>query len=171
VTRVSRELQVYDYGIVNVSAYRLSRYLRDGVINVRADFDGDKGHKQRHKLDHWENGGAIWSVVCGRWGVSFGDLVQKPSRPYALCPQCFTVATVPHPIEACYGSRLHCHHHDVDEPERNAYRGCLECGHSFQTPRELLVAYKIATRALRDPSEPWPDAANVPACPYCCHDW
>lgn len=168
---MTRVQDVFNYGRVHVSPYRLSRYLRNGVINVRADFPGDKRHRQRHRLDHWENGGDIWSATCKRWGVSFGDLVQKPSRPYPLCPQCFTVATVPHSIEVCYGSDLHCHYHDVDEPVETAYRVCLECGHAFQSPRELLTAYKIAMRDIHEIGTPWPDAGSVPECPYCGHDW
>lgn len=73
--------------------------------------------------------------------------------------------TKSHAIEVCYGSRLHCWTHDADEPEAGAYRACLECGHVFQTPGELLAAW------LAELGYPVADAESVPGCPYCSHDW
>lgn len=72
---------------------------------------------------------------------------------------------MPHSVELCYGSKLHCYWHNEDEPEAEIFRACLECRHVYQTPADLLAAWFTET------GYQWPDADSVPACAYCGHDW
>ena len=77
--------------------------------------------------------------------------------------------TEPHPVEECYGSRLHCFSHDADEaPE--GYRFCFECMHMFVTPAELLAEHNRVLAGLGiDRCDTDPD--RVYCCPFCTHDW
>jgi hypothetical protein len=59
-----------------------------------------------------------------------------------------TPITTIHPIEACYGSRLHCFSHNLDESDANAFRVCLECGHVFTTECDLVSAYNAFLKIL-----------------------
>lgn len=72
---------------------------------------------------------------------------------------------MPHAIELCYGSRLHCHWHDEDETETPESRACFECNHVYQSAEELATAWEAETGA------PWWGEGPVPGCPYCGHDW
>lgn len=91
---------------------------------------------------------------------------------------------VPHPIEACYGSRLHCFSHDMDEPLAG-YRICIECRHVFATAGDLLREHNRVLAglnehvdpagdplfAITEPIPPETDVNNVFCCPFCAHDW
>lgn len=75
---------------------------------------------------------------------------------------------LPHDPQRCYGSRLHCWWHGLDEPDAGAFRACLECGHVYLTEGDLLHAWRAA----------WPQASErglrtvaAAACAYCGHDW
>lgn len=73
--------------------------------------------------------------------------------------------STPHAIEDCYGSRLHCAWHNVDEPETDMSRACFECWHVYQTAEELADAWEAAT------GSPWTGPGPIPGCAYCGHDW
>lgn len=73
--------------------------------------------------------------------------------------------TVPHAIELCYGSRLHCHWHNVDEPETETSRACFECNHVYLTAAELADAWE------RETGSRWTEDESIPGCAYCLHDW
>jgi hypothetical protein len=72
---------------------------------------------------------------------------------------------MPHAIELCYGSRLHCHWHDEDETETDISRACFECMHVYQTSDELAEVWRKAM------GKPWDSQDPIPFCPYCLHDW
>lgn len=70
-------------------------------------------------------------VVAVLWDTAFSDTRE-----------------VPHDQYACYGSRLHCMWHNVDEAEPEGSWVCRECWHVF------------------------PEGQPHPyACPLCAHDW
>lgn len=73
--------------------------------------------------------------------------------------------SIRHAIETCYGSRLHCHWHDVDETETDTSRVCFECNHVYQTASELAKAWES------EMGSPWAGPEPIPACAYCGHDW
>jgi hypothetical protein len=74
-----------------------------------------------------------------------------------------------HPVEACYGSPLHCHWHDRDEPGE-PFRVCFECRHAFMSAAELLAGHN--RQLARYPEiAPEADVAKVFCCPFCLHDW
>lgn len=75
--------------------------------------------------------------------------------------------SVPHAIADCYGSRLHCYYHGVDEPEAGAFRICLECGHVYATEMDVCRAWREELPG----SFPFTPATDIPACAYCGHDW
>lgn len=93
--------------------------------------------------------------------------------------------TEQHPVEACYGSQLHCSSHEVDEPVADPYRVCFECRHAFASAAGLLAAHNAVLANLNeevnpdgDPlweiTEPIPaetDPAKVFCCPHCSHDF
>lgn len=77
---------------------------------------------------------------------------------------------VPHPLDECYGSRLHCWNHGADEPDSPCYRACLECRHVFGSAAELLAAHnEHLDVALAE--QPETDAGKVSCCPLCTHSW
>jgi hypothetical protein len=84
----------------------------------------------------------------------------------------------PHPIEHCYGSRLHCWSHNADEPGEppvSLYPAggfpvlCFECKHVFRSPAELLAEDNKVLAAFGDAPET--DVNRVYCCPLCAHDW
>lgn len=75
----------------------------------------------------------------------------------------------PHPADACYGSRLHCWSHDIDEPDSPCYRACFECKHVFRTAAQLLAGHNEHLAVYG--CEPETDAGNVWTCPLCIHDF
>jgi hypothetical protein len=95
-----------------------------------------------------------------------------------------TLATVKHPIEACYGSITHCFSHDVDEAARG-YRICFECQHTFATADDLLAEHNRVLAELNqavnpqgdpmweftEPIPPETEAEYVLCCPFCIHDF
>jgi len=72
---------------------------------------------------------------------------------------------MPHAIELCYGSRLHCQWHDEDEPETDTSRVCFECNHVYLTAEDLAAAFEAVVGYQWTLEEP------IPACPYCSHGW
>ena len=72
---------------------------------------------------------------------------------------------MPHAIELCYGSRLHCHWHDEDETETDESRACFECNHVYRDAGELADAFE-EVMGYR-----WTLDGPIPACPYCAHSW
>lgn len=63
---------------------------------------------------------------------------------------------------------MHCHWHDVDEPDAGAYKACLECGHVYLTRQALRDAWEAEWPG------PGPSPVMVydpPGCAYCGHDW
>ena len=77
--------------------------------------------------------------------------------------------TAEHPIEECYGSRLHCWSCNLDETDAPAYRACLECKHVFRTAEELLAGHNEHLAEFG--GEPETDPAKVFCCPLCIHDF
>jgi hypothetical protein len=78
--------------------------------------------------------------------------------------------------------RSYCWLHQHWEPVfENNYRVCMECGHSFATERQLVIAHNDMLIDLHqrstlfgfDVTEPKmvDDAANIYSCPICGHDW
>lgn len=80
------------------------------------------------------------------------------------------ILAVPHPIETCYGSRLHCMIHGVDEPD-GGYRSCGECWHVFRTAADLLGEHNRISQQARPGRRDETDPGRVFCCPFCCHDW
>jgi hypothetical protein len=76
----------------------------------------------------------------------------------------------PHDQTGCYGSRLHCHWHNADEPAKGTYRTCQECGHVYQSADDLIKAW---AEQWKSSGEPWAiaSAENIPCCAFCAHDW
>lgn len=54
-----------------------------------------------------------------------------------------------------------------EEVTPGAYRGCLECGHTYKTPQELVEAYNWVAEPLNLAET----AEDVPFCPFCLHDF
>ena len=78
--------------------------------------------------------------------------------------------TEPHPIEECYGSKLHCWSHDVDEPDQPAYISCFECKHVYRSAEELVAEHnKHLDPAWNEPAVTDPELVHC--CPLCIHDW
>ncbi|MEV0616169.1 hypothetical protein AB0I81_22840 [Nonomuraea sp. NPDC050404] len=90
----------------------------------------------------------------------------------------------PHePTDAC--TLVHCHTHNVDEPEYDAYRVCGECSHVFPTAAALLadqaaLVKRLNANPIADPRSPdappvLMEAATDPdtiwSCPHCAHDF
>lgn len=75
---------------------------------------------------------------------------------------------VPHGQEACYGSRLHCAWHQVDEPGQGACQTCLECGHAYMTEADLIAAWNAEWGQCGHDREP---GELPPGCAFCGHDW
>lgn len=86
------------------------------------------------------------------------------------------------PTDACL--MVHCHTHDVDEPEHDAYRVCGECSHVFPTAADLLADHATLAEELNRWAKPDPFAINSPGmlepktepetihvCPHCAHDF
>lgn len=75
----------------------------------------------------------------------------------------------PHPVDECYGSKLHCWTCGVDEPDQPCYRACGECMHVFRSAAELLEGHNkhLAVYGM----EPATDPDQVFCCPHCVHDW
>jgi hypothetical protein len=71
----------------------------------------------------------------------------------------------PHPVEVCYGSRLHCFWHEADEAP-DGFRFCFECKHMFVTPADLLAEHN-----MHQDWHPATDTGQVFCCPLCTHDW
>lgn len=94
---------------------------------------------------------------------------QMVVRPFRGLRRIAGPIDVPHPIEACYGSRLHCWSHDIDEPDLPWYRACFECKHVYRTAAELLAEHNKVL-AQYD-VEPETDAADIYTCPLCTHDF
>jgi hypothetical protein len=76
-----------------------------------------------------------------------------------------TIKEMSHPIEDCYGSRLHCWWHNIDETETDISRTCFECNHVYKTADDLANAWKSEMGIVWNGPEP------IPACAYCGHDW
>lgn len=55
--------------------------------------------------------------------------------------------------DAC--ATVHCHWHNVDEPDDKAFLCCLECGHVYRTKRELRRAFRRASLRHLDRHYPW----------------
>lgn len=69
---------------------------------------------------------------------------------------------MPHEIEDCYGSPLHCHWHHEDEPWREGFfKACGECNHSYKTEQEFRDAWESEFPGHFDPY----------ACAFCGHDF
>jgi hypothetical protein len=69
-----------------------------------------------------------------------------------------------HPIEMCYGSRLHCFSHNTDESDTDAFRVCLECGHVFASAQDLIHAYNAFLKILSAQELMFPT-------PVCSPEW
>jgi hypothetical protein len=89
-----------------------------------------------------------------------------------------TRITVPHPIEDCYGSRLHCHGCEVDElfDLETAFAVCGECRHVYQTREDLAREFLINHPdfdAYLNHGKPIavPAAREIFFCPICIHDF
>lgn len=52
-------------------------------------------------------------------------------------------------------AQVHCHVHNVDERDDNAYICCIECGHVYRTAGALRRAYRRKSFLLLDWSDPW----------------
>lgn len=70
--------------------------------------------------------------------------------------------TTIHSIDTCYGSRLHCFSHNIDESDMNTYRTCLECGHVFTTEQDLVDAYNMFLKILSAQKQVFPALKNSP---------
>ena len=79
-----------------------------------------------------------------------------------------TLFSVQHDEAACYGSRLHCCWHYVDEPDDELYAWCLECHHCYRTREDLLAAW---AREMPDSGISGWAGIGAPGCAYCGHDW
>lgn len=69
--------------------------------------------------------------------------------------------TWPHTIETCYGSRLHCFTHNLDESDTNAFRACLECAHVFATESDLVIAYNAFLKILSAQEQMFPATVST----------
>jgi uncharacterized protein YqjF (DUF2071 family) len=74
----------------------------------------------------------------------------------------------PHPVEACYGSAIHCWAHNADEPGE-AYRVCFECHHAYLSPADLLAAHNAVLAGMGLEAET--DVERVLICPACSHNF
>ncbi|SET49417.1 hypothetical protein [Nonomuraea wenchangensis] len=87
------------------------------------------------------------------------------------------------PSSSC--EQTHCGAHDVDEPREGVFKVCLECGHAFATPSDLLAAYNSERRRMAEAELDGPDGTDygtpalvpvtdvrqVEFCPCCAHDF
>lgn len=72
----------------------------------------------------------------------------------------------PHSVSARCAT-THCHIHNVDEDDTDAYRVCIECGHVYKTPEHLLAAYR--EKAPDGAPDRKPD--EIFFCQECLHDF
>lgn len=66
---------------------------------------------------------------------------------------------------------MHCHWHEVDEPEEGAYGVCQECGHVYQTEQDLRDAYAESADWPGESTDSAPEANEIYFCPLCIHDF
>ena len=78
------------------------------------------------------------------------------------------VRDVPHDIELCYGSWLHCWWHGLDEPQAGAFRVCLECRHAYPCEEDLLADWRAHSPSSSDRQLRIMAACS---CAWCAHDW
>jgi hypothetical protein len=65
----------------------------------------------------------------------------------------------------------HCTTHGDDEPDQPNYRFCVECGHVFRTPEELIA---VETEQFGDYGRKVIGGEVQPemwSCPHCTHDF
>jgi hypothetical protein len=77
-----------------------------------------------------------------------------------------TVTEVSHSPYTCYGSKTHCHWHEIDEPCPEPFRICSECGHVYKTANELESVFNTMIPGARHIP-----VTEISGCAYCGHDW
>lgn len=81
------------------------------------------------------------------------------------------MAVIHAPTDAC--EQTHCYAHDVDEVSTPfTYRVCGECFHVYETPHDLVRAWRRATYEHYPKDRlPAPRVERIAFCQYCLHDF